>query len=96
MAALRLNASMRAVSFNVRVFPTLRTSTPSELLPIPSSEQRNQQDKGGKKLRRKKNSTWVLLDSPLNDLDDVLSRQGVLFHVVVAQCDIVGDCWFIA
>ena len=37
MAALRLNASIRAVSFKVYVLPTLFTSTPSEFEPTPSS-----------------------------------------------------------
>lgn len=37
MAALRLKASMRAVSCRVRVLPTLRTSIPSVVMPTLSS-----------------------------------------------------------
>ena len=37
MAALRLKASTSAVSFSVCELPTLRTSSPSVLLPIDSS-----------------------------------------------------------
>ena len=37
MAALRLNASIRAVSWRVKVLPTLRTSIPSVVIPTPSS-----------------------------------------------------------
>lgn len=37
IAAFKLKASIRAVSFNVYVLPTVFTSTPSELLPTPSS-----------------------------------------------------------
>lgn len=40
MAALRLNASIRAVSWSIRVFPTLRTSMPSVVIPTLSSVQR--------------------------------------------------------
>lgn len=37
IAAFKLKASIRAVSFKVYVFPTLLTSTPSELDPTPNS-----------------------------------------------------------
>lgn len=37
IAAFKLNASIKAVSFKVYVLPTLFTSTPSELEPTPSS-----------------------------------------------------------
>lgn len=37
IAALRLNASIRAVSFRAYVLPTLLTSIPSALEPTPSS-----------------------------------------------------------
>lgn len=37
MAAFKLNASIRAVSWRVRVFPTLRTSIPSVVIPTLNS-----------------------------------------------------------
>lgn len=37
MAAFRLNASVRAVSCKVNVFPTLRTSIPSVVIPTLNS-----------------------------------------------------------
>lgn len=37
IAALRLKASVKAVSWRVSVFPTLRTSIPSVAIPTPSS-----------------------------------------------------------
>lgn len=37
IAALRLKASVKAVSCKVSVFPTLRTSIPSVVIPTPNS-----------------------------------------------------------
>lgn len=37
IAALRLKASVKAVSWRISVFPTLRTSIPSVAIPTPNS-----------------------------------------------------------
>lgn len=41
MAALRLNASINAVSWSIKVLPTLRTSMPSVVMPTLNSEIHN-------------------------------------------------------
>lgn len=90
MAAFKLNASIRAVSLSVRVLPTLRTSTPSALLPMPSS---------GKNVRIQNcecvKDTWVLFYAFLYDFNNVFPRLGKLFHAIVTKCNVIPDRWLV-
>jgi len=90
IAALRLNASTSAVSFNACVLPTLLTSIPAK---IPNIFYKKRLFNFIIRLLTfciwSNTKFWVLSHSLFDDFSDTLERRCKLLHFIVTQSDIV-------